>query len=355
MKKKVILLTTGVLLFILVCALYLRNESKQLPDLVDTSKAKSFQLWPTVKKGGIKGEDFSTWGGSVVKGEDGRYHMFVSAFENDCGLSSWEYNSKIVRASSESPLGPFEIEETVVTAMSHNPTIRKTKDGSYYLFFIGEPKTEEEIIEDCEKGITYETDISSFAPWCCKINVMKSNSVFGPWSEAEQLTNLLWYPICTTNPAPVIDEDGKMELFYRAYDLFDDSNEYLYKTSAESVYASLDRGQRTKILAQEAEDAFVWKDVSGYYMIFNNKFKDDFNTGGLAYSADGLSFQALDPLFSKEIHFDDGTSLVAFRRERPQILWLTPDKGVLYTSVQESNETDKIYTTATPIGAWEKR
>jgi hypothetical protein len=93
------------------------------------------------------------WGGSVVKGADGRYHMFFSTW--DCGPDSltftqtWVLNSEIGYAVSDLPDRDFKIQtiflkgrrhEGDTTAwdaqMVHNPHIRKFGD-KYYLYYIG--------------------------------------------------------------------------------------------------------------------------------------------------------------------------------------------------------------------------
>ena len=36
------------------------------------------KLAPSVKNGGFEMDDYWVWGASVIKGEDGKYHMFAS-------------------------------------------------------------------------------------------------------------------------------------------------------------------------------------------------------------------------------------------------------------------------------------
>ena len=51
----------------------------------------------------------SSWGGSVVQGPDGLFHMFAAEFVNNCGLNTWLSNSVVVHATSPDPLTvPFE-------------------------------------------------------------------------------------------------------------------------------------------------------------------------------------------------------------------------------------------------------
>lgn len=45
----------------------------------------------------------SSWGGSVIRGADGMYHMFAADMTHHCGLNSWESNSAIRHLVSETP------------------------------------------------------------------------------------------------------------------------------------------------------------------------------------------------------------------------------------------------------------
>ncbi len=47
------------------------NSTKENTAFID-------QLAPSVKNGGFEMENFWVWGASVIKGEDGKYHMFAS-------------------------------------------------------------------------------------------------------------------------------------------------------------------------------------------------------------------------------------------------------------------------------------
>ncbi|MCP3968503.1 MAG: hypothetical protein GY750_14235 [Lentisphaerae bacterium] len=87
-------------------------------------------------------------------------------------------------------------------------------------------------------------------------------------------------------------------------------------------------------------------------MLFNNKFTDNNNVGGHAWSVDGVHWTMTEPSYSRTVRYTDGSSETMHRRERPQILWLDEkkQKGILFNGVQPSSDNDKIYTLATPIG-----
>ncbi|MEN8115345.1 MAG: glycoside hydrolase family protein [Bacteroidota bacterium] len=91
------------------------------------------------------------WGGSVVKGEDEKYHMLYSTWE--CGDSipafsnSWVLHSKIAYAVSDYPDRNFQFQKIVLTGraldgdstawdaqMVHNPHLKRF-NNKYYLYY----------------------------------------------------------------------------------------------------------------------------------------------------------------------------------------------------------------------------
>ncbi|MCE4566360.1 glycoside hydrolase family protein [Maribellus sp. CM-23] len=93
------------------------------------------------------------WGASVIKGDDGRYHMLYSTWE--CGDSippfsdSWVLYSKIAYAISDYPDRDFKFQKIVLQGraaegdssawdaqMAHNPHLQKF-NGKYYLYYVG--------------------------------------------------------------------------------------------------------------------------------------------------------------------------------------------------------------------------
>ena len=85
----------------------------------------------------------SSWGGGVVRDDEGVWHLWVSEFAFGCGLSSWLNNSRIVHATSLSPTGPFQKQDTPLEIFAHNAAPLRAPptfgNGSrpYFLFHIG--------------------------------------------------------------------------------------------------------------------------------------------------------------------------------------------------------------------------
>lgn len=306
----------------------------------------------------------SYWGGSPIQGDDGRYHLFVSRMKNNCGLNTWLRNSECVRVSSNSPLGPFSAEETVMGAFCHNPTVKRLSDGTFLLYYIGKGDQEIALYDNCADGQTFG-DAYQLQQQACDINVRAAKSILGPWSTPHDVLQTgLKAGICPTNPSPVVEDDDSILMVYRNYDLGSTivesisqlsgkTSEKIFTAKASRWNGDYDLISVNKVLDQEAEDTFVWKDQREglYHMIYNNKFDDWKNTGGHAVSYDAKFWTQQEPIFSRDVKYSDGTQSTVERRERPQIIWLNDEKGVLYSGVQSSWSTgDKIFTMASAIG-----
>jgi hypothetical protein len=79
----------------------------------------------------------SSWGGNALfDGE--QWHLFVAAMTNNCSLSSWQTNSRIVHAVARTVAGPYTKKSVAVNTWAHNPVVVKLPDGAgYALMHIG--------------------------------------------------------------------------------------------------------------------------------------------------------------------------------------------------------------------------
>ena len=89
----------------------------------------SLALLPAELDNGYRPISSSSWGGKIVKGSSGKYHLYAAAMVEKCGLTTWRTNSEIVHAMSYSkPTGPYLndwLNEPVVSTFGHNPTVEK--------------------------------------------------------------------------------------------------------------------------------------------------------------------------------------------------------------------------------------
>lgn len=149
------------------------------------------KLSPAPVGGGFRMEGYYVWCGSVIKGDDGRYHMFASRWKKELGFHPhWVFNSEIVRAASDTPEGPYQFEEVVLKRRDrryfdalnyHNPQIYYW-NNTYYLFYMG--TTYGGPIPDAETEIPSERFVEV---WNRKrIGLATAPSVFGPWKRMDK-------------------------------------------------------------------------------------------------------------------------------------------------------------------------
>jgi hypothetical protein len=79
--------------------------------------------------------NISSWGGSVLEGDDGRLYMYAAEMVAHCGIGSWTRNSRIIAASADNLSSPFRFEKELFGVFSHEPAATRAPTGEYVLFF----------------------------------------------------------------------------------------------------------------------------------------------------------------------------------------------------------------------------
>ena len=64
----------------------------------------------------------SSWGGSILRGQDGRHHMYVAQMKQG-GLIGWGSVSECIHAVSDAPSGPFMRRDVVLSNECHGPVV----------------------------------------------------------------------------------------------------------------------------------------------------------------------------------------------------------------------------------------
>lgn len=126
-KKPISLL----LLFLLLGMISCQNQEKTAPDF-------KIQFGMVSPKSVFQNDTLSIWGGSLVKGDDNKYHMFYSRWPKKLGWT-WVTDSEIAHAVSDSPFGPFVFKDVALGRTdiddwdgwcTHNPAVHKF-NGKY--------------------------------------------------------------------------------------------------------------------------------------------------------------------------------------------------------------------------------
>ena len=301
------------------------------------------RILPAPRHGGFRMDDYFIWCGSVVKGEDGRYHMFASRWRRELGFNpQWLFNCEIVRAVSDDPIGPYTFAEVVFQRRErhyfdalnqHNPSI-KFWNGTYYLYYFG--TTYGGPIPGPGDAVPSERFLEV---WNNKrIGVATSRSVFGPWQRPDVPTLEPrrpghWDCTITTNPSAAILPDGTTYLIYK-------SREYAYSTLKLGIAkAPTPAGPFSRISEDPSfnfanpdlhvEDPFIWYDRGLFHVVMKDDFKNDcggltgeWGAGVYATSRDCMDW-TLHPepkAYPRSVRWDDGTVTRPCNLERPNFL-----------------------------------
>lgn len=275
-----------------------QNTDRSLPEQISTPFIDRIQdmpvqdgleseLWgnefvrPREVENGVESPDWAYWGGDVIKGPEGRYHMFVARWPRSAGHGGWGGQSRIARCTSDDPTGPFtDCEDIFGDSYGHNPAVIE-KDGTYAVF-------------------NYKGDY----------DIAVSDSLSGPWEKVnvDQEGISHW-----TNPAPVVREDGSILVVNR-------TPHHVYV--ADDLRGPYEIAQKhwTPRGFVNVEDQTVWKENGWYHMVANQWSR---RTGFYMYSKDGIDWQLPDNYMAYipgVTRYENGTSTLWFKLERPMIL-----------------------------------
>lgn len=167
-------------------------------------------------------DTMSIWGGSLVKGEDNKYHMYYSRWPKAPGWV-WVTHSEIAHAVSDSPFGPYTFQDVALPARgkefwdgmdTHNPTVIKSK-GRYYLYHMGNTGDGEIVGEPGNHKLNWEHRNNQ------RIGVAVADNPYGPWKRFDtpvldvSKDSLAPDALMTSNPSICEMQDGKFLMVYK--------------------------------------------------------------------------------------------------------------------------------------------
>ena len=138
-------------------------------------------------------EDYFNWGSTIIKDEDGKYHLFYDQMPKKHGFYSWLTDGIVSRAVSDSPTGPWKKIQEVLKGRGvgywDQYTVHCTKaykfDGKYYIYYMS---TNPGIIDLTPEQLE-EVRHSGWAPGNLRnrmrlnqrIGVAVADNIEGPW------------------------------------------------------------------------------------------------------------------------------------------------------------------------------
>lgn len=343
------------------------------------SVSLSDRLLPAPRSGGFRMEGYWVWCGSVVKGEDGRFHLFASRWPKWLPMHpGWLVKSEVVRAVSDTPEGPYEFQEVVLPARgaeywdgrsTHNPHIVKVKD-TYVLYYMGSTHPFADPVPDEPYGLEDPRCITARANK--RVGMAVSSSVYGPWvrREAPILPTRpgKYDSFLTSNPAPCIHDDGSILLMYKArrYEGYTHGRMTIgvaWANQAEGPYRVVSQEPVFPPDQFHIEDPFLWKTDLGYELIakdMEGNLCGEKHGGIHACSTNGVDWRLSEQpkAYSRSVRWDDGSVQVMGSFERPFLLFQDGKPTHLFAAVADGSggfrNAENTWNMVIPIdgGGW---
>ena len=292
--------------------------------------------------GGFKMENYWVWGSSVIKSEDGKYHMFASRWPDYIPFHpGWMVVSEIVHAVSDTPEGPYKFNDIALGARGaqywdgrscHNPKIMKYKD-TYVLYYMGSTHPFEDLTKENADQLTLDSKWCIAGRWGKRVGVATSKSPYGPWERLDEpildIEPNTSHSYLTSNPSPIIKDDGSVVIIFKGRGYKEDGITHDDMTVNVATAPSYD-GKYTVSSAEplfsvnnfgEIEDPHMWKDDKGYHMIA--KDHQGTITGGrgdglLAHSVDAINWvvDKNPQAYTKTVKWNNGKTINQGQLER---------------------------------------
>lgn len=309
------------------------NSSESAPDL-------KISFDPVSKHSIFGDEAWSHWGGSVVKGNDGRYHMLYSRWPKKLGWA-WVTDSEIAHATAPTAFGPFEHQGVALPRRgkehwdgwcTHNPTVHKF-DGKYYLYHMGNTGDGEIVGYPGKQLLNWQHRNHQ------RIGVAVADDPSGPWTRLDSPVldvsddDTAADALMTSNPSVCQRPDGKILMVYKAVGkkfpmpnggpvvhmvAIGDSPTGPFKKMRDPVFTF--EGERFP-----AEDPYIWYQ-EGKYRAIVKRIKHDGKKRVFSLvhydSMDGIDWQPAKyhEISDRTITWEDGTTEQLDHLERPQVV-----------------------------------
>ncbi len=340
-------------LFLSVCLapVSLRAQKPPSDDLFINER-----LQPVGQENIFRTPGYYNWGASIIRGKDGRYHLFYARWKKTHSFTGWLLFSEVAHAVSKSPAGPWKYKETVLRGRgaghwdaitAHNPKI-KYFEGKYYLYYIStnmgdRPFTQQELEEIAHTG--YSHPLWMMIRNNQRTGVAVATSLDGPWQRLDQPIIQPLGPITTltVNPAITRGPDGKYYLIVKG----DKPHETRFIRNqavavGESPTGPFVMQPQAVIDYLDTEDMSVWYDRQRkrFYGVFHAR-----GFIGMVTSADGIHWEKATKyvLMPKKVHLQDGSILPTDRLERPFVYTEDGEVKVLSLAAKKGDDSFGVF------------
>lgn len=330
----------------------------------ETAKAEvilSNKISPVITDNIFRDPEYYNWCSSIIKGEDGKYHLFYSRWERSKTFYAWLTHSKIAHAVADRPEGPYTYVNTAINLekkrykageliTAHNPKIEYF-NGKYHLYFCS--TTMDRNVTDKEMKETARTGYSHPNWKPLRVNqrtfVASASSLDGEWTIHEKPLLEPSGPIETLVVNPAITKGGDQRYYLIVKGDKPGSTKF-ERNQAVAVSDFPDRNFKIQdkpvIQEWDTEDVSVWYDEPSarFYAVFHAH-----TYIGMMTSTDGINWtKATDfEVMNKRIEqTGKKPALLPDRMERPFVFRENNKPKVLSLAVKKG---DDAYIVTIPL------
>jgi alpha-L-fucosidase len=319
------------------------------------------RLAPISQDNIFRSDDYYNWGASIIKGPEGKYHLFYSRWKREFSFYGWLTSSEIAHAVADHPAGPWTYQETVLQGAgkghwdaitAHNPKI-KYFEGKYYLYYIATNLGEQDYSSDFLKDVSavgYNHPAWKVLRSNQRTGVAVAESLDGPWTRSEAPLIEPSGPITTLTVNPAISQggDGRYYLIVKG----DKPNETRFIRNqaiaiADSPTGPFEMQDLPVIDYLDTEDVSMWYDAqrAQFYGVFHAH-----SFIGMINSPDGLHWKKATEyaLMRKQVVMTNGDTLLPDRLERPFIYTEESEPQVLSLAVKKGDDSYTIFVPIAP-------
>lgn len=329
------------------------NVYSQKADDLDLSS----MIKPADRSKFVKDNDYFNWCNSVIKDDDGTYHLFYARWPKALSFFAWLTHSEIAHATSKSMTGPYTNFETVLTARkgywdsvtAHNVQVRKFGDR-YYMYYTStntgnEKLSSKDLEETANTG--YSHKYWNLLRSNQRAGVAVSSSLNGPWKRFDSPFIEPNGPIetVTVNPSVCQGNDGKFCLIIKGDDANSEKKRVIQAVGiSDSPIGGFKLEDKPAFSDIPTEDVCVWFDRQRerYYAVFH---AHGGNFIGMITSADGRKWDKAKnyEVCKKEIPLNDGTVMKVDRMERPYVYIEDDEIKMLSFGVKKGNDSFIVF------------
>lgn len=312
-------------------------------------------------------KDYFNWGSTIIKDDDGKYHLFYDQMPRKYGFYSWLTDGIVSRAESDSPTGPWTKVQEVLKARGDDfwdqYTVHCSKaykfEGKYYLYYMstnsGITELSPEQLEEVRRSGWKPGNLRNMMRLNQRIGVAVADQIEGPWKRFPRPLFEPQLPISNQSNNVTVTKrpDGGYLMIIRG-DQPDQAWGEIVRMQAvllaDHPLGPWKMQEKPVVINYNSEDPEVWYDAirKRYYNLYHA-----FGYMGMITSTDGLNWERANhyKVADKAYKTVDGKTIPVHRYERMGI-YLENGKPAVMTAgiLTKEDEVIDTYSLFIPLG-----